>query len=70
MGWTTRIQFAAGAVMGIFLFTTTTFRSALGHTHPPIQWVPGGSLLFPPAIRRPGCKADYSLLFSAKVKNA
>jgi hypothetical protein len=37
-----RVRFPAG--LGIFLFTTAVFRTALGLTQPPIQWVQG---LFP-----------------------
>jgi hypothetical protein len=45
----------------IFLFTT----AALGHTQPPIQWVPG-ALSF--GINRPGREADHSPPYSADVK--
>jgi hypothetical protein len=52
--------------LGIFLFTTA-FRTALGPTQPPIQWVPGALSL---GIRRPGCEAEHSPPSSAEVKNA
>jgi hypothetical protein len=50
----------------IFLFTTT-FRSALGPTQPPIQWVQGVLSL---GLKWPGCEADHSPPSSDKVKNA
>jgi len=40
MGWTTKVEFLAGAMMKFFLFTTAS-RPALESTHPPIQCVPG-----------------------------
>jgi hypothetical protein len=46
-----------------FLFTTMS-RTALGHTQPPIQWVPGALSL---EVKRPGREADHSPLSSAKV---
>jgi hypothetical protein len=39
---------------------------ALGHTQPPIQWVPGAISL---GIKRPGHEADHSPPFSAEVRN-
>jgi hypothetical protein len=48
----------------IFLFTST-FRTALGPTQPPIQWVPGALSL---GLKRPGHEADHSPPSSAKVK--
>jgi len=39
-GWTTRVQFLAGSMVGFFLFATTS-RPALGPTQPPVQWVAG-----------------------------
>jgi hypothetical protein len=50
--------------MGIFFFTTA-FRTALGPTQPPIQWVPG---TFSLAVNRPGREADHSPPSSAEVK--
>jgi hypothetical protein len=41
------------------------FRTALGPTQPPIQWVPGSLSL---EVKRPGREADHSPLSSAKVK--
>jgi hypothetical protein len=48
----------------IFLYSTAS-RSALGLTHPPIQWVPGA---LSPGVMRQGCKADYSPPTSANVR--
>jgi hypothetical protein len=41
-----------------FHFSTSS-RSALGSTQPPIQWVPGA---FPPAVKRPGRETDLQLM--------
>jgi hypothetical protein len=46
-------------------FLTTEFRTALGPTQPPIQWVPGALSL---EIRWPGREADHSLPSSVEVK--
>jgi hypothetical protein len=51
---------------GIFLFTTTS-RTALGPTQPPLQWVPGALSV---GVKRPGREADHSPPSSAEVKNA
>jgi hypothetical protein len=48
-----------------FLFSIAS-RSALGHTQPPIQWVPGA---LSPRMVRQGREADHSLPSSAEVKN-
>jgi hypothetical protein len=50
--------------LGIYLFTTAS-RRTLGHTQPPIQWVPGDLSL---GVKRPGREADHSPPSSAKVK--
>jgi hypothetical protein len=50
--------------LGIFLFTTA-FRTALGPTQPPIQWVTGALYL---GVKRPGREADHSHPSSAEVK--
>jgi 5-methylcytosine-specific restriction endonuclease McrA len=50
--------------LGIFLFTTSS-RTALGPTQPPIQWVPGALSL---GVKRPGREADHSPPSSAEVK--
>jgi hypothetical protein len=50
--------------LGIFLFTTVS-RMALGHTQPPMQWVPGALSL---GVKRPGREADHSPPSSAEVK--
>jgi hypothetical protein len=47
----------------IFLFTTAS-RPAQGHTHPPIQWVPGALSL---GVKRPR-QVDHSTPSSAEVK--
>jgi hypothetical protein len=47
-----------------FLFTTTS-RTALGPTQPPIQLVPGSLSL---EVKRPGREADHSLPSAAEVK--
>jgi hypothetical protein len=57
-----RVRFLAG--LGIFFFTTV-FRTAVGPTQPPIQWVPGA---LPLGVKRPGREADHSPLSSAEVK--
>jgi len=61
----TRVYFRVGAVMGLFLFTTTS-RPALGPTQPLIQWVLG--------LLTWGCcggvhEAGLSSASSAEVKN-
>jgi hypothetical protein len=48
----------------IFLFTTTS-RTALGPTQPPIQWVTGAPST---GVKRPGRDADHSPPSSAEVK--
>jgi hypothetical protein len=50
--------------LGIFLYTTTS-RTALRPTQPPIQWVPGALSL---GVKRPGHEADHSPPSSADVK--
>jgi hypothetical protein len=65
MGWTIGVLgFNSWQGLGIFLFTTTT-RTALGPTQPPIQGVSGALSL---RVKQPGCEADHSLPSSAKVK--
>jgi hypothetical protein len=58
-----RVRFPAG--LGIFLFTA--YRTALGPTQPPIQWVPGALFL---GLKRPVREADHSPPSSVEVKNA
>jgi len=41
------------------------YRTSLGHTQPPIQWVPGTLSL---GVKRPVCLADHSPPSSADVK--
>jgi hypothetical protein len=50
--------------LGIFLFTTAS-RTALGPTHPPIQWVPGALSL---GVKRLGREVDHSPPSSAEVE--
>jgi hypothetical protein len=57
-----RVRFPAG--LRIFLFTTTS-RTALGPTQPPIQWVPGALHL---GVKLPRRESDRSLPSSAQVK--
>jgi len=52
--------------LGIFLFTTA-WRTALGPTQPPIEWVPGDLSL---GVKRLGHEANHSPPLSAEVKNA
>jgi len=52
--------------LGIFLFTTTS-RPALGHTQPPIQWVPGALSL---GVKWLGCEDDHLPPFSSNIKTA
>jgi hypothetical protein len=67
MGWTIGVLgFDSRRGLGIFLFTTA-FRTTLGPTQPPIQWVPGALSL---RVKRPGREADHSLLSSAESMNA
>jgi hypothetical protein len=64
-GWTTRVQFPAGAG-NISLFATAS-RPALGPNQPPTQWV---SELLSPGVKRPVREADHLLPSGARVKNA
>jgi len=57
MGWTTRVQFPAGAVMGLFLFATLS-RLALGPTQPPSYSVPRA---LTPGIKQLVCEGDHSI---------
>jgi len=59
-----RVRFPAGLV--IFLFTTSP-RTSLGPTHPPIQWVSGA---LSQEVKRPESEADHLSPSSAEVKNA
>jgi hypothetical protein len=58
------LGFDSGRGLGIFLFTTT-YRTDLGPTQHPIQWVQGALSL---GVKRPGREADHSLPSSAEVK--
>jgi hypothetical protein len=65
-GWTIGVLgFDSRRELGIFLFTTV-YRTALGPTQPPIQWVPGALSL---GLKRPGREADHSLPSCSEVKN-
>jgi len=61
MSWQTSVQFAAEAVMEVFVFATAS-KPTLGPTQPPIQWIP--------AVKQSGREADHSPLASTGVKNA
>jgi hypothetical protein len=50
--------------MGIFLFITA-YRTALGLTQIPIQWLPEALSL---GVKRPGREADHSPPSGAEVK--
>jgi hypothetical protein len=50
--------------ISIFIFTTA-FRTALGPTQPPIQWVPDALSV---GLKRPGREADHSPPSTAEVK--
>jgi hypothetical protein len=64
-GWTIGVLgFDSRRGLRIFFFTTTS-RTALGPTQPPIQLVPGALSL---GVKRPGREADHSPPSSAKVK--
>jgi hypothetical protein len=60
----TMVQFPAEA--GIFL-SATAFRSAMGPTQPPIQWVPWAISL---GIKWWAREVDHPCPFNAEVKNA
>jgi hypothetical protein len=65
MGWMIGVLgFDSRWGLGIFLFTTTS-RTALEPTQPPIQWLPRALSL---ELKRPGRESDYSPPFSAEVK--
>jgi hypothetical protein len=56
-GWTVGVLgFDSRRGLRIFLYTTTS-RTALGPTHPPIQWVLGALSL---GVKWPGREADQS----------
>jgi hypothetical protein len=61
-----RLGFESRQGLGIFLFATAS-RTALGPTHPPVQWVPAALSL---GVKRPGREADHSPPSSAEVENA
>jgi hypothetical protein len=46
-------------------FITTEFRTALGSSWPPIQWLPG---VLSVRVKRPGREADHSPPYRAEVK--
>jgi len=65
MGWTIGILgFDSWWGLGIFLFTTAS-KTALGPTHPPIQWLPGTLSL---GVKRPRSDADHSPTSRDEVK--
>jgi hypothetical protein len=65
MGWTIAVLgFESLRGLGIFLFTTA-FRTALGTTQPPFQWVQGALSLGVKRLRR---EVNHSPPYSAEVK--
>jgi hypothetical protein len=62
----TRVQFLAGAMKNVFLFSSVSIPS-LGPTQPLIRWMP---VALSPGVKCPGLEADSSHLSSAEVKNA
>jgi hypothetical protein len=50
---------------GLGIFFATASRMALGHTQPPVQWVPGALCL---GVKWLACEADHSPPSSAEVK--
>jgi hypothetical protein len=57
MGWTIGVlRFDSWRGLGIFLFTAES-RTALGHTQPPILWVPEALSL---EVKRPGREAEVT----------
>jgi len=65
MGWAIGILgFNSWQGLGIILFTTV-FRTALGPTQPPLQWVPGALCL---GVKWLGRETDHSPPSSAEVK--
>jgi hypothetical protein len=65
VGLMTAVHFPAGAMMGFFLFTTTS-KPALGSTQPPIQSVPWA---LTPEVKWQGHEANCSPPSSAEVRN-
>jgi len=66
MGWTTGVQFPAGAVTGYFLFAIAS-RPALGPTQPSNQWVP---VAFTPLVKRSGLEATPLRLHDVVLSSA
>jgi len=52
--------------VGLIVFITAS-TPAVGHTQPPIQWVPGA---LSPGLKYSGLEADHSPPSSADAKNA
>jgi hypothetical protein len=66
-GWMIAVlEFDSRRGLGIFHFTTA-FRTALGPTQPPNQWVPGALSL---EVKQLGREADHSPPSRDEVKNA
>jgi hypothetical protein len=65
MDWTIGVLgFDSRRRLGIFVFITA-YRTALGPTQPPVQWVPGSLSL---GVKLAGREADHSPPSSAEVK--
>jgi len=60
-------RFTQYSISSVSFPITTATRTALGLTHPPIQWVTGALSL---GVKRPGREADHAPPSSAEVKNA
>jgi len=67
MGWTTRVQFPAVEMMGLFLHHRVQPDS---EAHPAFFLSDGYRELFTPEVKRPGREADHTPPPTADVKNA
>jgi hypothetical protein len=65
MGWTTGVQFPAGAGMGFYLIATASI-SALGPIQPPVEWV---TWALTPRVKRPERETDHLPPSGAEFKN-
>jgi hypothetical protein len=63
MNCMTKVQVLAGAMVGFYLFATTS-KLALGPNQPPIQWVSGSLTL---EVKQPGSETVSQ--YSAEAKN-
>jgi len=65
MGWTTGVQFQAGAILGLFLSATASIPT-LRPIQTSIQWAPGA---LSPYLKRPGCESPCKWL-TARAKES